>query len=156
MGLFDFLKRRIVSKDNKQVNPLTLQQKRFKEMQKRINGQDKIDREERQFRKKKAKCIEKYGEELGTKIAKGYLWIGMNEEALIAIKGLPKKKSKWTAAGVAVPKKVIYQYGSERNINGSKYIVGDHVTLNLPDLIVEEWNYQDYSFLKRHLNNGRS
>ena len=124
-------------------------------MQKRINGQDKIDREERQFRKKKARCIEKYGEELGTKIAKGYLWIGMNEEALIAIKGLPKKKRKWNLFGGAT-EKVTYQYGNEININGSKLIVGLHVTLNLSDLIVEKWWNEDYSFLKRHLNNGAS
>ena len=35
--------------------------------------------------KEKAKFIEKYGKELGTKIAKVELWIGMNKEALVAI-----------------------------------------------------------------------
>jgi hypothetical protein len=44
--------------------------------------------------KEKAKFIEKYGKELGTKIVKGELWIGMNKEALMAIKGKPGKKNR--------------------------------------------------------------
>ena len=46
----------------------------------------------KRLRAKKKKIIEKFGKELGTRISKDKLWIGMSEVILKEMRGNPKEK----------------------------------------------------------------
>ena len=83
--------------------------------------------------KEKAKFIEKYGKELGTKIAKGELWIGMNKEALMAIKGNPGKKTETISRN---KKREEYFYDGKKNRQGN---MSYKLKVILIDELVEKW-----------------
>ncbi len=72
-------------------------EKKEKKKTREINERRKkneLAKERKKKAKKKAQLIEKYGKELGTRISKGVLWIGMSEEALKELKGKPGKKTQ--------------------------------------------------------------
>jgi hypothetical protein len=83
--------------------------------------------------KEKAKFIEKFGKELGTKIAKGELWIGMNKEELMAIKGKPGKKTETISRN---KKREEYFYDGKKNRQGN---MSYKLKVILIDELVEKW-----------------
>tara|TARA_B110001469_G_scaffold98891_1_gene95741 strand:- start:113 stop:598 length:486 start_codon:yes stop_codon:yes gene_type:complete len=82
---------------------------------------------------RRSELIEKYGEELGTKIAKGELWIGMNKEALIAIKGKPGKKTETISRN---KKREEYFYDGKKNRQGN---ISYKLKIILINGLVEKW-----------------
>tara|TARA_B110000503_G_C6956716_1_gene333270 strand:+ start:116 stop:661 length:546 start_codon:yes stop_codon:yes gene_type:complete len=110
---------------------------RQKEKERQIkHQQEKTKKEARQkelliFRR--SELIEKYGEELGTKIAKGELWIGMNKEALIAIKGKPGKKTETISRN---KKREEYFYDGKKNRQGN---ISYKLKIILINGLVEKW-----------------
>jgi|TARA_B110000259_G_C13729304_1_gene287862 hypothetical protein len=97
------------------------------------NAKSKKKRAIAQKAKKKAKFIEKYGKELGTKIAKGELWIGMNKEALMAIKGKPEKKTETISRN---KKREEYFYDGKKNRQGN---MSYKLKVILIDELLEKW-----------------
>ena len=82
---------------------------------------------------KKTEFIEKYGKELGTKIAKGELWIGMSKEALMAIKGRPGKKIETISRN---KKREEYFFDGNKNRQGN---MSFKLKVILIDGLVEKW-----------------
>mgnify|MGYP000876611389 CR=1 FL=1 len=82
---------------------------------------------------KKTEFIEKYGKELGTKIAKGELWIGMSKEALMAIKGRPGKKIETISRN---KKREEYFFDGYKNRQGN---MSFKLKVILIDGLVEKW-----------------
>ena len=97
------------------------------------NVKSKKKRATTQKAKKKTKFIEKYGKELGTKIAKGELWIGMSKEALMAIKGKPGKKIETISRN---KKREEYFFDGNKNRQGN---MSYKLKVILIDGIVEKW-----------------
>ena len=97
------------------------------------NAKSKKKRAIAQKAKKKTKFIEKYGKELGTKIAKGELWIGMSKEALMAIKGKPGKKIETISRN---KKREEYFFDGMKNRQGN---MSYKLKVILIDGLVEKW-----------------
>ena len=74
-----------------------------------------------------------YGKELGTKIAKGELWIGMNKEALMVIKGKPGKKTETISNNKKTEE---YFYDGKKNRQGN---MSYKLKVILIDELVEKW-----------------
>ena len=105
-----------------------------KSRRKETEQKKRVKQDERKVKaKKKTKFIEKYGKELGTKIAKGELWIGMSKEALMAIKGKPGKKNETISRN---KKREEYFFDGYKNRQGN---MSFKLKVILIDGLVEKW-----------------
>ena len=84
-------------------------------------------------RKRKKKLIEKFGKELGTRISKDKLWIGMSKEILKEMKGNPKEKKESVSRNNT---KEEFYYDGYKNRQGNMTY---RLKVVLIDGIVEKW-----------------
>ena len=110
------------------------QQRRDKE-NKRLqrNENQRKKRLKAKNRKRKKKLIEKFGKELGTRISKDKLWIGMSEEILKEMKGNPKEKKETVSRNNT---KEEFYYDGYKNRQGNMTY---RLKVVLIDGIVEKW-----------------
>lgn len=87
----------------------------------------------KRLRAKKKKLIEKFGKELGTRISKDKLWIGMSEEILKEMKGNPKEKKESVSRQ---KKRKEYFYDGFKNRQGN---ISYKLKVVLINGIVEKW-----------------
>ena len=144
MGLFDrIFKRPQVSKsdddmmakirkkynliDSKKDSPETIKKK----LQRNENARKKILKAQKSKRLKK--LVEKFGKELGTRISKDKLWIGMSEEILKEMKGNPKEKNE-SVSRQKIRKEYFYD-GYKNRLGNMTY----RLKVVLIDGIVDKW-----------------
>ena len=112
VDLDDFFK--TTQKQIKKIRGIVDEDEEKKRLQRNENARKKRLRAKKSRRKKK--LIEKFGKELGTRISKDKLWIGMSEEILKEMKGNPKEK-KESVSRQKIRKE--YFYDSYKNRQGN-------------------------------------